>query len=89
MRWKLYAALVLLTLVLTFVVQNSETVNFNFLLWSFGLPGALMLLVVFLGGVATGLLWVASRSPRAQAGKAGVKNVAGKDSLDGKERMDG
>jgi uncharacterized integral membrane protein len=64
MRWRLYLSLVLLLLVLTFVVQNTETLTFDFLFWTFGLPRALMLLVVFIAGVATGLLLVASKVPR-------------------------
>lgn len=64
MRWKLYLTAVVLVLLLTFVAQNSQTVNFNFLFWTFGLPRALMLLVIFLAGVAIGLLLVAGRSRR-------------------------
>ena len=64
MRWKLYLSLILLLSVLTFVVQNTETVTFNFLFWTLGLPRALMLLVVFITGVATGLLLIASKNPR-------------------------
>jgi uncharacterized integral membrane protein len=61
MRWKLYLSLILLTLVLTFVLQNTDRVSFNFLFWTFGLPGALLLLVVFILGIVTGLLQVASK----------------------------
>lgn len=64
MRWKLYLSLVLLALVLTFVMQNTESVNFNFFFWTFGLPRALLLLVVFISGLVTGLLLVASRVAR-------------------------
>ena len=64
MRWKLYLSFILLILVLTFVVQNTEMVTVNFLFWTLGLPGALMLLVVFITGVATGLLLVAGKNPR-------------------------
>lgn len=64
MRWRLYLSLVLLALVLTFVMQNTQSVNFNFLFWTFGLPRALLLLVVFLAGLATGLLLVASQGAR-------------------------
>ncbi|WP_020674557.1 lipopolysaccharide assembly protein LapA domain-containing protein [Geopsychrobacter electrodiphilus] len=63
MRWKLYLSLILLTLVLIFVMQNTETVVFNFLFWNFGLPRALLLLVVFVAGITTGLLLVASKRP--------------------------
>lgn len=69
MRWKLYLAAVLLILLLTFVVQNSQTVNFAFLFWTFGLPHTILLLVIFIAGVAAGLLLVAGRSRR----KAGEK----------------
>jgi len=64
MRWRLYLSFILLTLVLTFVMQNTETVTFNFLFWTFGLPRALLLLVVFIAGLSTGLLLIASRSAR-------------------------
>jgi len=64
MRWRLYLSLILLSLVLTFVMQNTETVNFNFFFWSFGLPRALLLLVVFMIGVSTGLLLVAGYGTR-------------------------
>jgi len=67
MRWKLYLAALLLVLLLIFVVQNSQTMNFDFLFWTFGLPRALMLLVNFLAGVATGLLLVAGRGYRQAA----------------------
>lgn len=73
MRWKLYSAAVLLVLLLTFVVQNSQTVNFDFLFWTFGLPRALMLLVIFLAGVVTGLLLVASRRDRRTSHKHGTQ----------------
>ncbi len=72
MRWKLYLSFILLLSILTFVVQNTETVTFNFLFWTFGLPGALMLLVVFIVGVATGMLLVAGKIPR-QRGTMGIK----------------
>lgn len=61
MRWRLYIAIVLLLMVLTFVLQNTEKVQFQLLFWQFGLPRALLLLVVFLTGVVTGLLLVLSR----------------------------
>ncbi len=74
MRWRLYLSFFLLSLVLTFVMQNTATVNFNFFFWTFGLPGALLLLVVFIAGLATGLLLVASKGSRRR------KNL-GKDKL--------
>lgn len=73
MRWKLYLAAVLLVLLLTFVVQNSQTVHFDFLFWTFGLPCALMLLGIFLVGVAAGLLLVAGRSYRRTPQKQKVQ----------------
>ncbi len=74
MRWKLYLSLVLLTLVLTFVLQNTRAVTFNFLFWAFSLPGALLLLVVFITGIVTGLLLVASQSQRRRRAAGNNKN---------------
>ena len=85
MRWKLYLSLVLLALVLTFVLQNTEAVSFRFLFWTFGLPRALMLLVVFIGGVATGLLWIASRGRNfIRTGES--KRKAGRETSQTEER---
>ncbi len=89
MRWKLYLSSILLLSILTFVVQNTETVTFNFLFWTIGLPGALMLLVVFIVGVATGLLLVAGKSPR-QSGAMGIKKENPQQTdLQGKGLQDG
>jgi len=70
MRWRLYLSLILLSLVLTFVMQNTETVNFNFFFWTFGLPRALLLLLVFSGGLASGLLLAAGQAVRRSKGSA-------------------
>lgn len=64
MRWKIYLAIFLLILVLTFVVQNTEQVSFTLLFWQFGLPRALLMLVVFLAGILTGLLFIAGGKGR-------------------------
>jgi len=70
MHWRLYTAIILLILVLTFVLQNTEQVRFSLLFWQFGLPRALLLLVVFLVGVVTGLLLVLGRRHPRRASPA-------------------
>ena len=91
MRWRLYTAVILLILVLTFVLQNTEPVRFNLLFWQFGLPRALLLLVVFLTGVVTGLLLVLSRRqsrpvPTAKDNTNKLKNRQGKGEQDGRDQ---
>jgi len=54
---KLIAAIVLVVLVALFVLQNSEPVAVEFLFWSWAASRALVLLIVFLIGVAVGWLW--------------------------------
>lgn len=53
---KLVAAIVLAILVLLFVLQNTEPVGVEFLLWTWSASRAVVLLVVFLIGVAVGWL---------------------------------
>jgi uncharacterized integral membrane protein len=84
MRWKLYLSFILLLSILTFVVQNTETVTFNFLFWTIGLPGALLLLVVFIIGVATGMLLVAGKNPRQSKAIGFKKENPQKTDLQGK-----
>lgn len=56
MNLKLTAAYAIGVLALIFVVQNLETVQVNFLLWTVQMPRAAMLLLVFLAGAATAWL---------------------------------
>jgi len=65
MKIKLYIGLALLGLVLIFILQNTEVVNLKFLFWQLTLSRALLLLLVFVCGLATGLLFGAlARRPR-------------------------
>ena len=56
MNLKLILAYAIGILALIFVIQNLETVQVNFLLWTVQMPRALMLLLVFLAGAATAWL---------------------------------
>lgn len=53
---KLMIAIALAVLVVLFVVQNAEPVRVGLLFWSWTASRAVVLLVVFLIGVATGWL---------------------------------
>ena len=65
MKIKLYIGLALLGLVLIFILQNTEVVNLKFLFWQLTLSRALLLLLVFVCGLAAGLLFGAlARRPR-------------------------
>lgn len=50
MDLKLIAAYAIGILSLLFIIQNLETVQVNFLIWTVQMPRALMLLIVFLAG---------------------------------------
>lgn len=50
MNLKLIVAYAIGILALLFLVQNLETVQVNFLIWTVQMPRALMLLLVFLAG---------------------------------------
>ncbi len=52
---KVHAGLGLLTLVVLFILQNTETVPISFLFWEFRISRALMILMVFVIGVLVGL----------------------------------
>lgn len=56
MHLKLILAYGIGILALIFVIQNLETVQVNFLLWTVQMPRAAMLLIVFLAGAATAWL---------------------------------
>ena len=58
--------LTLIALVLIFVVQNTQVVEFKFLVWTISISRALMLF----GALATGVLagWIL-KSPKARPGK--------------------
>lgn len=58
MKLKLILAYAIGILSAIFVVQNLETVQVNFLLWTMQMPRALMLLIVFVAGALSAWLVV-------------------------------
>lgn len=56
MNLKLIFAYAIGILAVIFVVQNLETVQVNFLLWTVQMPRAMMLVLVFLAGAVTAWL---------------------------------
>lgn len=56
MNFKLILAYAIGILALIFVIQNLETVQVNFLLWTVQMPRAVMLLLVFIAGAVTAWL---------------------------------
>ncbi len=67
MNLKLILAYAIGIIALIFVIQNLETVQVNFLLWTVQMPRAVMLLIVFLAGAATAwLIATLKRSERRQ-----------------------
>lgn len=59
---KRISAIALAVLVVIFVLQNTEPAGVEFLLWTWSASRALVLLIVFLVGVAVG--WLANAGPR-------------------------
>lgn len=59
------AALVLMGLVIVVAVQNVETANVRFLVWTFSAPRVLLLFAVFCAGAIVG--WLAHRPKRYSA----------------------
>ena len=53
---KLITAVVLLSLFLIFILQNAAPIVVNFLAWEIESPRAMVLFLVFLGGLLTGVL---------------------------------
>ena len=53
---KLITAVVLLSLFLIFILQNASPIVVNFLVWEVESPQAMVLFLVFLGGLLTGVL---------------------------------
>jgi len=49
--------IVIVGLVVLFTVQNVATVEVSFLAWSISLPRAVLLFLVFVGGVVAGLIF--------------------------------
>lgn len=60
-HWRLYAGLALCALLGVFILQNMTVVTVRLLFWKVELSRALMLLVVFLAGIATGGVMVGMR----------------------------
>ena len=57
MKFKFYLAAALLLMLLIFILQNTEVVNLNFLVWHLSLSRALLLLLVFAMGLFLGMLF--------------------------------
>jgi uncharacterized integral membrane protein len=56
---------ILLALVVIFVLQNTQVVEFNFLAWTISMSKALLLLITFVLGIVVG--WLARRvRPKAR-----------------------
>ena len=53
---KLVSVVVLLSLFLLFIIQNASRIEVNFLVWAWESSQAVVLILVFLGGLATGVL---------------------------------
>jgi uncharacterized integral membrane protein len=53
---KLITAVVLLSLFLIFILQNASPMVVDFLVWEVESPQAMVLFLVFLGGLLTGVL---------------------------------
>ena len=51
---RLVISLVVLTIVVAFAVQNAEVVEVKLLFWTASLSRALLLFLVFIGGLLTG-----------------------------------
>ncbi len=64
MNIKLIVAYAIGIVALIFVVQNLETVQVNFLLWTLQMPRALMLFFVFLAGAVTA--WLVATLKRSE-----------------------
>ena len=56
MGTRLYVAIFVLAVVVIFTVQNAEVVEVRFLLWTGSMSRALLLFLVFVGGLLTGWL---------------------------------
>ena len=69
----LVASLILIGLVVIFVVQNTEVLNVEFLIWSFEVRRAFLIFIVLGIGIVVG--WVLRRSPQ-QSGPKGDSDPA-------------
>lgn len=56
MNFKLLAGVVLIALVISFTLQNTEIVNIALLFWSVSMSRAVMIFIVFLVGLISGWL---------------------------------
>jgi len=57
MKTHLISGLIVLLVVVVFAIQNAEVVNVKFLFWSLSMSRALLLFLVFVGGLASGWLF--------------------------------
>ncbi|MEX2617056.1 MAG: LapA family protein [Alphaproteobacteria bacterium] len=55
-NFRYWLVIVVAGIVILFTLQNTATVEVNFLLWTLSLPGALLLFVLFGAGILVGLL---------------------------------
>ncbi|NIM13353.1 MAG: DUF1049 domain-containing protein [Candidatus Aminicenantes bacterium] len=53
---KFIAGVIFGILVVIFIIQNTEIVEINFLFWTFSIPRALMVFIVFIIGMLLGAL---------------------------------
>lgn len=69
---KLTVGVVLALAVLVFIVQNTETVQLDFLVWTLSMSRALMVFAVLVVGLVLGWLWSSEHQRRRQRrGKTG------------------
>ena len=64
MSAKLIAIIVLLVLLLTFAIQNTQPVVLNFLFWQISTSSVLSILVSFVIGLVTGCLLMIGRTKK-------------------------
>jgi len=72
MKSRLTLVMILLLIVVTFTLQNTELVNIQFLLWNFEISRALLIFLVFTVGVLLGLFTASlqrHREKRAEAAR--------------------
>lgn len=62
MKSSLWFALILISFLVLFIVQNAAPITVQVLFWSFNISMALLLFFIFLIGMVTGLLWFNKRN---------------------------
>lgn len=56
-RKRMFVGVLIVAMIVIFIVQNSEPVTLNFLLWELSLPVAVAVAIPFLGGMLAGGLF--------------------------------